>query len=73
MLGDVFQQDYGFHVEQQVIDGERNSQLQMHTHLANFAMKYGKNHALLIIYYAGHGWRSSVRKESHLRSFDLAP
>jgi hypothetical protein len=72
-LGDVLQDDYGFYVEQQVIECERNAQLQMHSYLSKFAMEHGKKHALLIIYYAGHGWHSSVRKHSHPGSFDLAP
>jgi len=67
------QNDYGFYVEQQIIGRKRTAQLQMHVHLSNFALEHGKNHSLLVIYYAGHGWRNIVRSRHNPGSFDLCP
>jgi hypothetical protein len=72
-LDDVFQKDYGFHVEQKVLTSDQSAQLQMQAHLSSFALDHGKNHALLIVYYAGHGWRSHDRTRDNPGRFDLHP
>ncbi|KAF2682956.1 hypothetical protein K458DRAFT_48872 [Lentithecium fluviatile CBS 122367] len=45
----------------------------MHAHLSNFSVNYGKDHALLIVYYAGHGWHSCDRSRENPGRFDLHP
>ncbi|KAF1850162.1 uncharacterized protein K460DRAFT_11379 [Cucurbitaria berberidis CBS 394.84] len=72
-LENVFRKDYGFHVQQQLIKSNKNAHLQMVNHLSNFTLEHGKEHALLIVYYAGHGWRSSDRRRDNPGSFDLHP
>ncbi|KAF1963710.1 hypothetical protein CC80DRAFT_487043 [Byssothecium circinans] len=57
-LEEVLVNDYNFEVENQVITAGQSPQLQVNKYLSVFACEHAKEHALLIIYYAGHGWRS---------------
>lgn len=72
-LEDVFRKVYGFNVQQQHIKSKSTAQLQMFRHLAEFTLEHGKEHALLIVYYAGHGWHSSEPHRTIPGSFDLHP
>ncbi|KAH8726017.1 hypothetical protein GQ44DRAFT_795340 [Phaeosphaeriaceae sp. PMI808] len=72
-LEDVFRKDYGFHVEQQLIKSDKSAQVQMSYYLSNLTYHHGHEHALLIVYYAGHGWRSSDERRLNPGRFDFLP
>ncbi len=55
-LAEVFRKDYQFEVEQRLLNHDKRAQAQVNQHLANFVAEHDDKHALLIIYYAGHGW-----------------
>lgn len=72
-LEEVLGKDYGFDVQQQLIKSGKSAQLQMTNHLSSFALEHGKEHALLIVYYGGHGWHSGDRRRDNPGRFDLCP
>jgi hypothetical protein len=45
----------------------------MLAHLSKFTVDHGKEHALLIVYYGGHGWRSDDGRRNNPGRFDLHP
>jgi Caspase domain len=54
-LSRVFKEDYGFEVEESIIDSKSNPQIKLNMDLATFVFKHHKPDTLIIIYYAGHG------------------
>lgn len=54
-LASVFKDIYKFEVKRGILK-EQRPQKQVNFHLAGFVNEHDKEHALLIIYYAGHGW-----------------
>lgn len=69
----MFAEDYGFAVEQEVLDSSGKPQIDIVAILGNFVRKYDKKGTLLILYYAGHGWSGSKdKKDQHvLAGFNL--
>jgi Caspase domain len=51
----VFKEEYGFEVEESIIDSECSPRIQLNRDLSDFVHKHHKPDNLIIIYYAGHG------------------
>ncbi|KAH7138317.1 hypothetical protein B0J11DRAFT_421599 [Dendryphion nanum] len=54
-LGDLFRNDFRYHVETADINDSSKPQHQLSEHLSKFIRCYDGQHNLLIIYYSGHG------------------
>jgi hypothetical protein len=54
-LARVLKEDYGFEVEQSIIDSEKSPRIQLNRDLSAFVAKHHEPDNLIIIYYAGHG------------------
>jgi len=61
----VFEKDYGFVVERELILRE-NPQRQIRKRLLAFLGDHDEEGTLLIVYYAGHGWKGP-RTEKNFR------
>ncbi|KAF2640120.1 hypothetical protein P280DRAFT_549930 [Massarina eburnea CBS 473.64] len=72
-LKKVFVDDYSFEVENKVMSKSLPAQLQAYSILSTFAMKHDREHALLIIYYAGHGWRSRAERKTGFHLLSVPP
>jgi hypothetical protein len=51
----VFKEDYGFEVEESIIDSKNSPRIKLNMDLSTFVYKHHKPDTLIIIYYAGHG------------------
>jgi hypothetical protein len=51
----VFKEDYGFEVEESIIDSKNSPRIKLNRDLSAFVYKHHKPDNLIIIYYAGHG------------------
>ncbi|KAF1966736.1 hypothetical protein BU23DRAFT_603371 [Bimuria novae-zelandiae CBS 107.79] len=71
-LARVFRNDYNFDVTTEVIHSNDDAQSQAYTHISQFRLRQSrKKHALSILYYAGHAWRSLDKKRKRKGGFDL--
>ncbi|KAI9777218.1 MAG: hypothetical protein M1816_004825 [Peltula sp. TS41687] len=55
-LAMVFKDIYKYEVRKASLNTEKRPQVQINKHIAEFIHDHDSQHALLILYYAGHGW-----------------
>ncbi|KAL9094203.1 MAG: hypothetical protein Q9165_003618 [Trypethelium subeluteriae] len=69
-LAGVFEDAYGLEVRREELSHEDRPQSQINAYLANFVKECEsrKEHVLLIIYYAGHGWSDSSEVDETVES-----
>lgn len=71
-MAKLFEETFNYNVSQAHIksDSEKNPQVQVNAHVANFVYNEDGLDTLLIVYYAGHG--SPGAKPGHLQLFGYA-
>jgi hypothetical protein len=72
-LRDVLEKEYKFLVVEILLDKTGGPQKQLNKHLASFVHDHDDEDTLLVIYYAGHGWRKKNKdneKEFYLIEYD---
>lgn len=68
-MRNLLQENFKFHVVEQLLDKDIGPQKQLNKCLADFVAEYDSKDTLLIIYYAGHGW--SEKNEDNEKEFYL--
>jgi len=63
-LGDVFEQQYGFHVENLIIRANERSHNLLMKQALGFIEDFDGKENLFILYYAGHGYINAHRRST---------
>jgi len=63
-LGDVFEKQYGFHVENLIIRANEKSHNHLMSQALGFIDDFDSKENLFILYYAGHGYINEQRQST---------
>lgn len=67
----VLEKTYQFTVVEALLDKTGGHQKQLNAHFASFVNEHDTKDTLLLIYYAGHGWRKKNKDDENINDFFL--